>query len=83
MKIDTSIELADLTQPGHDIWIIGGGEIYNHCLEEGYVTEIYASEIKGDYEGDATFPELDGWTGEVVKSFEKFDVVKYTKTSSE
>ena len=64
-----------------DIYIMGGGEIYRHALEEDIVDEILASEVKGTYEGDVYFPNIRemGWTGSVVKEFDDFDVVKYTK----
>ena len=78
-SVERAIEVNDLTSPGQNIWIIGGGEIYNHCLENDLVDEIWATEVDGDFEGDTFFPELEGWTGKTVKSFDNFNIVKYTK----
>lgn len=78
-SVERALEICDLTTPGNDVWIIGGGQIYNYVLEKGLVEEIWASEVKQEYEGDVSFPELDGWKGEIVKSFNDFDVVKYVK----
>lgn len=39
-----------------DAWIIGGGEIYRSALP--LVDEIIATEVEGDYEGDAYFPPI-------------------------
>jgi len=63
-----------------DIYIIGGASIYKQSLDMGIVDRIIASEIKIDYEGDSHFPKLDNqWKSKLVKSYEEFDVVEYTK----
>lgn len=43
--------------------MIGGSEIYKKALDEGYVDNIYATEVEGSHEGDAFFPEIrrDEW----------------------
>lgn len=77
-SFDRAIELCKLTTPGQTVWVIGGGEIYKDCIP--FVDEIWASEVKGIYDGDTYFPELGNeWCGEVVKSFEKFNVLRYVK----
>lgn len=45
----------------NDIVIIGGGQVYKEALPDADV--IYATEIDGDIEGDAFFPDLspDEW----------------------
>ncbi len=40
----------------HDIVVIGGGQIYREALPD--IDTIYATEIDGDIDGDAFFPEL-------------------------
>ena len=45
-----------------DVWVIGGGEIYNKFLQAGgNINSIYATEIEDDYECDIYFPEIPGW----------------------
>lgn len=39
-----------------DAWIIGGGEIYQEALP--LVEEVIATEVEGNYQGDASFPPL-------------------------
>jgi len=82
-SINRALELIDLTVPGATVWIIGGGEIYQQALDANLITEIWASEVSGDFEGDTFFPELVGWTGETVKSYNGFDVVRYRRDSDE
>ena len=80
-----SIEVGIVDSKRHleeaNIYIIGGGEIYRQALEEDVVDEILASEVKGTYEGDVYFPNIRemGWTGEIVKEFDDFTVVRYKK----
>lgn len=78
-SLERAFEVCELTLPGNDFWIIGGGEIYNEAIEKDLVEEVWASEVKGDFEGDVFFPDLEGWIGEPMKSYDDFDVVKYTK----
>ncbi len=40
-----------------EVFIIGGGEIYRMGLE--YAHRIYLTEIKGEFDGQITFPEFD------------------------
>jgi dihydrofolate reductase len=44
-------------QYGHEIFIIGGGEIYRQSLN--YVNVVYLTRIHRPIAGDATYPKLD------------------------
>ena len=45
-----------------DVWVIGGGEIYNKFLQAGgNINSIYTTEIENDYECDVYFPEIPDW----------------------
>lgn len=39
------------------VFVIGGAEIYNQCLE--HVDELYRTLVKHEFEADAFFPEID------------------------
>lgn len=69
-----------------EIYIIGGGTIYEQTLSMTDV--IYATEVKVNIEGDANFPLInpEDWTREVLQSCAKnekneydFEIVRYTK----
>lgn len=64
---------------GANVFIIGGGQVYNEALKLGLVDRVIASEVHGVYGGDVFFPELPGWTGELKKTFEHFIVMEYRK----
>lgn len=46
-------------QKQQEVFILGGGEIYRQALEQQLVDRIYLTEIKGSFDGDTYFPELD------------------------
>lgn len=58
----------------NEIWVIGGEKIYKLFLELDMVSEIYITKIKGNYECDAFFPELDG--AKYGNKFKKTDTTK-------
>ena len=62
-----------------EIFFIGGGAIYNEILS--LVDTMYISHIKGSYNGDTYFPEVDftKWKVESKEEYEKFDFIKYVK----
>ena len=49
-----------------DAWVIGGVKLYCEAINHPNCSEIWVTEIEGDYECDRFFPELEGWTEEVI-----------------
>jgi len=62
-----------------EIFFIGGGAVYNEVLS--LVDTMYISHIRGSYEGDTHFPEVDfsSWRVDNREKYEKFDFVKYVR----
>ncbi|UTA67325.1 dihydrofolate reductase [Emticicia sp. 21SJ11W-3] len=60
-SIDKAIELAKQAQGADEIFIVGGGNIYEQALS--ITDKIYLTEVKVNIEGDTFFPELtaDEW----------------------
>jgi dihydrofolate reductase len=78
--------ISSLKKTGEEIYIIGGGTIYEQTLPLADV--VYATEVNVNIEGDTYFPPLSPqkWTRQVLHSFPKndkneydFEVVKYEK----
>ncbi len=78
--------ISSLKKTGEEIYIIGGGTIYEQTLPLADV--VYATEVNVNIEGDTYFPLLSPqkWTRQVLHSFPKndkneydFEVVKYEK----
>ena len=71
-----------LTQnPGQDIFIIGGSEVYNMALDDNYVDKVIASEVHiNDVVGDRFFPNLyeRNWDAKIIKNYDEFTVMELT-----
>ena len=81
--------ISVLKKTEDEIYIIGGGSIYEQTLSMADV--VYATEVKVEIEGDTYFPKLNPleWTREVLHSFSKnekneydFEVVRYVRTNN-
>lgn len=62
--------------------IIGGEQIYRAAIDQGLISEVVASEVKGFDEIEnpgATFPDLRelGWRSRLISEYEDFDVVSF------
>lgn len=75
-------------EAGKDIYIIGGGQVYNYALAHDLVDEMLVTHVEQAFEGDTWFPEIDEkkWSKECVLIKEKdeknpynFKVWKYSK----
>ncbi len=82
-SIEKAIEMAKEVKGDEEIFIIGGGNIYEQSLE--LTDKIYLTEVKVTIEGDTHFPELraNEWKEVSRKSYQKnekndhdFDVVE-------
>jgi dihydrofolate reductase len=66
-----------------DIYVIGGATIYNSFLNRSLVDRIIASEIYNEYDGDAYFPKIEGFS-EIRRSPNNgFDIVDYERKKHE
>ncbi len=76
-----AIKLASDMESGKDLFIIGGGSIYEEALKYDLVTNIIVSLIDGDYgihDGDIKFPELDNrWEIVNTKNYNSFKEIEY------
>ena len=75
--IEEAIEKAE--EYKKEIYIIGGEEIYRQTID--LATKLRLTEVKGEYEGDAYFPEIDEnkWVKGVLSKFDKYSFVTYIK----
>lgn len=71
-----------------EIFIIGGGFVYNEVLEEGLVDKMYITHVNEYFEGDTFFPEFSrqDWMGKFLfdqiadeKNPYTFEVWEYLK----
>lgn len=77
-----AIALAKETDP--DPFVIGGSSLYETALKDNLVDTIYFTRIKGDFEGDSYFPELDfkDWKVKVLEETDQAKFFKLTRPQS-
>jgi dihydrofolate reductase len=66
-----------------DLYIIGGESVYEQSME--YVDKLYISHVKGTYDGDSKFPDIDlknGWYRISRKKLETHESCIYIKHNS-
>ena len=56
LTTDSLEEALKLAEEDKQIWILGGGEIYRLALS--FCTELYITDVEGDFVTDASFPEF-------------------------
>lgn len=57
VEVVGSLEDAYAVAKGPDIYVIGGGQIYNLAIDS--VDRIYATEVSGEFPADVFFPTFD------------------------
>lgn len=66
-----------------DYIVIGGEQVYKAFLSTNLVDRIIATEVHGEYEGDAFFPDLDlRWMATSIKKHQGFSVVTYDNNTN-
>ena len=65
-----------------DIFIIGGGQIYNHSVANNLVDEMLITFIDEEFDGDTWFPKIDDskWTKSQILRHEKDEKNLYSFT---
>ena len=61
-----------IANPGKDLWIIGGAQVYQKALDLDLVDEMYLAHIHGDYNCDVKLPKL---------SLKGLDILSYCRTN--
>lgn len=79
LKLDDAIVINDLidfvSNFKDELWVVGGATIYKHTLP--YADRLYISFVKGNYEGDKYFPQIDYSKYKLIWDNET-DLVHYT-----
>jgi dihydrofolate reductase len=73
--------MEELLNLAGDVWVCGGGSIYKLLLPA--CRELYLSTIRGNYDGDAVFPEYESMFDKEHTLFdgEQFYVTKFVNKS--
>ena len=62
-NLKAALKLSGAESPEEEVFIIGGGVLYTHCLDLGIVDNMYLTEVNATIEGDSFFPmfNTDDW----------------------
>jgi dihydrofolate reductase len=79
-SLEEAIEIAKQADQ-KEVFIIGGGQLYQQAFEKGLVTRLYLTEVHGKPKGDVTFPEIGkGWKEVWTEKHEKDERHAYAFT---
>lgn len=87
-SIEDALDWCSVNENNKNIFIIGGGSLYQHCLQNNLVDIINMTYANNELEGDVYFPQIreDEWEKEEIKRefFDERDeceyqILKYTK----
>ena len=70
-EVDVALSLDEAfekVKPGRAPFIFGGASVYRQALEQNLIDTVYATEIHGEFDGDAFFPALDANNWKETKS---------------
>jgi len=70
-SLEAALNLAK-QKDNQEIFIIGGGQIYQQALDQNLVDKLYITQVKGDYQAEIFFPD-----------YSKFKTIIFQKTSQE
>lgn len=83
-SIEDALDIARNSPGAEEIYVIGGGEIYALALP--YADELDLTEVDEVIDGDARFPEFEGFTEVSREPTEEnginYDFVRYVRASS-
>jgi dihydrofolate reductase len=72
-----AIKLAK-QKDNQEIFIIGGGQIYQQALDQDLVDKLYITQVKGDYQAEIFFPDYSKFKKIISKKDSQEDKYSYT-----
>jgi len=81
-SIESAISAAREDHPEYarNIFIIGGGQIFQHAIDRGLVERMVISHVKGTHKGDVFFRIPEEWKGTEIQRGNGFTVVEYDRS---
>jgi dihydrofolate reductase len=59
--VEEALKIAKKSDGNEEIFIFGGGQIFQEALEKGIVDKLYLTIIEGQYDSDTFFPDYSGF----------------------
>jgi len=77
-SIEEGIEKAKNFPGAEEIFIFGGGQVYQQAVEKNLVDRLYLTVVKGDYSADSFFPDYSQFTKVINKEEHEEEGYAYT-----
>ena len=81
-SLEEAVEIAKNAPGGEEIFIIGGGQIYQQAMEKGLVDKLYLTLVDsppaGGFEADTFFPDYSQFKTIISEEKKESDGYKYT-----
>ncbi|MFY0603082.1 MAG: dihydrofolate reductase [Flavobacteriaceae bacterium] len=59
-------EALEVSKNQHEVFIIGGAEIYRQCIEKGLADKLDITQVHQEFEADVYFPEIKEESWELI-----------------
>ena len=88
-SIEKALKFSEMEQQ-EEVFIIGGGQVYEYALKNDLVTKMYLTHVSGKFEADVFFPKIKtkDWSTSIVldhpsdnKNPLDFTIVEYRKNN--
>lgn len=66
-SLEEGIEVAKKSPGNEEIFIFGGGKVFEEALEKNLVNRLYLTLVKGDFGADTFFPDYSQFTKEIER----------------
>lgn len=77
-SIEEGIKKAQGQQGSEEIFVIGGGQIYEQAIKKGLVDKLYLTLVDGDFDADVFFPDYSEFKKIISKDKRESDGYKYS-----
>jgi len=76
-SFEGAIEIAKKAERNNEIFIIGGGQIYQQAIQKGLVDKLYLTIVEGNFKADTFFPDYSQFKKIVFEESHESEGYKY------
>jgi len=76
-SLDQAVELAKKKPGSSEIFVIGGGQIYEQAIEKGLVDKLYLTIVDGNFDADTFFPDYSEFKKVVREESKESEGLRY------
>ena len=76
-SLEEAIEIAKNASGGEEVFIVGGGQIYEQAIKKGLVDRLYLTLVDGNFDADTFFPDYSEFKKVVFEQKRESNKYKY------